>query len=110
VEAEMPLFTMLPPGTAVVATGDFDPIIRGQCGIVTDCTPGSWRPLRRTHYACTFLGGISVTVTRSQIMRHEHGFSREMLADPLWFFHTRDLPTATRKVPAARRPDAADAA
>ncbi len=106
----MPLFAMLPPGTAVVATSDWDPIIRGQFGIVTDCTQGSWRPWRRTLYACTFLGGISVTMTRSQIRRHGHGFSEEMLADPLWFLHTRDLRTARGKVRAARRPDAADAA
>lgn len=106
----MPLFARLPPGTAVAATDDFDPVIRGQCGIVTGCTPGGWLPWHRTVYACTFLGGINMTVTRSQIMRHEHGFSREKLADPLWFLHTRDLPTAACRAPASRRPDAADAA
>jgi hypothetical protein len=110
VEVDMPLFAILPPGTAVVATVDCDPIVRGQCGIVTDCTPGTWLPWRRTVYLCTFLGGVSIIVTRSQIMRHEHGLNREMLEDPLWFLHARDLPTATRRTPATRRSDAADAA
>lgn len=106
----MPLFTILPPGTAITATTDSGPIIRGQAGIVTDCTPGTWWPWRRTVYVCAFLGGISTTVTRSRIMRHEHGFNREILADPLWFLHTRDLPTATCKAAAPRGSDAADAA
>lgn len=108
-EADMPLFAILPPGTSVNATVDFGPIMRGQPGIITGRIPGTWLPWRRAVYVCAFLGGISVTATRSQIMRHQHGFSREMLEDPLWFLHGRHMPFGPRNAPAATKSDAADA-
>lgn len=110
VEVDMRWFANLLPGTAVIARVDFDPIVRGQCGVVTRCIPGCWRPWRRTVYDCIFLGGINTTVTRDRIKRREHGYNREMLADPLWFLHTRELPTAACKVRTPGRSDAADAA
>ncbi len=105
----MSLFAMLPPGSAVIAKVDFGPIVRGQWGIVTGHRPGTWLPWRRTAYVCAFLGGISMTTTRSQIVRHEHGFTCDLLNDPLWFLHTRDVPLGACNVPATTRSNAADA-
>ncbi len=105
----MSLFAILPPGTAVNARADFGPIMRGQPGIVGGHVPGTWLPWRRTVYICTFLGGVSMTATRRQIMRHQHGFSGKVLEDPLWFLHTRQVPLGTGNAPAATESDAADA-
>lgn len=78
-------------GTTVVAADNFGPVIRGQLGMVTHCRQGTWLPWRRTTYDCTFLGGIHVTATRRQIIARHHGCNRQMLEDPWWFVHMRNV-------------------
>jgi len=86
----MQLSANLAPGAMVIAADNFGPIIRGQSGMIASCKPGSWLPWRRTKYVCTFLGGINAIATAGQIMVFDHGCSRAMLEDPLWFLHIRN--------------------
>jgi len=106
-EAGVARQAILLPGAAVIAATDFGPVICGQLGIVTGRMPGRRLPWRRAAYACTFLGGISVAATRRQIIPHDHGHSRGMLEDPLWFLHTRGAVMRSNRSIAAdlRRPE-----
>jgi len=94
----MRFLATLSPGATVIAADYFGPIVRGQLGIVTGCRRGTWLPWQRTAYVCTFLGGISVTATRWQILAHDHDYSRQMVEDPYWFLHTRTVPAVSSNV------------
>ena len=85
----MTVISALPPGTMVIVTADFGPIIRGQLGMVADRPHIGRLSWRGREYVCVFLGGITVTVSGWQITRYEHGCSPELLANPLWFLQTR---------------------
>ena len=88
----MGFITYLPVGTRVIAAKNFGPIIKGQLGIVTEPAVGRRSFWRRSAYACTFLGGIRVTIPGTHIRKHDHGCGGQMLEDPLWFLHTRQTP------------------
>jgi hypothetical protein len=87
----MTRFAALPVGTTIAAAVDFGPVIKGQWGIVTGHRMGVglkwWKPL----YQCSFLGGIKVTASRSQLAAVQHGHSRRVLEDPFWFLNSRGL-------------------
>ena len=101
----MTLFSPMPIGTTVIASGNCGPIIEGQLGMVVGRCPRPFLPWRGRNYVCTFLGGITVAIPGRFILPYDHGYSLSMLADPLWFFHTHWAPQ--RQHPAAtelRRP------
>lgn len=101
----MAFLSALPPGTAVIATEDFGPIIRGQLGITVGRRQSARFPWQRSAYVCTFLGGITVTAAGRHIMPHDHGCGWQMLEDPFWFLHTRTVPEKYCKFAAeVRRP------
>lgn len=85
------MFAALPPGTTVIAAVDVGPVIRGQLGMIIAHHKGRglWR---RRSYVCVFLGGIVLAVESRYVRQHDHGCSRAMLEDPLWFLHIRSAP------------------
>lgn len=98
----MAFFAALPPGTTVIATEDFGPVICGQPGIVIGHAATGRRRWHRRTYVCTFLGGITVMAAPGTIAAQDHGCSRQMLEDEQWFFHTR-TPQDTRDAAELRR-------
>jgi len=95
----MAFLSALPPGTTVIATEDFGPIIRGQLGITVGRRRRARFPWQRRAYVCTFLGGMTVTTAGRHITPHDHGCSRPMLEDPFWFLHTGAVPEETAPSP-----------
>jgi hypothetical protein len=94
----MPLLRRLRPGTTVIACVDCGPVMCGQLGMVVGRKRRSLLSRPRTVYDCTFLGGIHVTASAREIMPFDHGYSRPMLEDPMWFLHTRDVVVERGKV------------
>jgi hypothetical protein len=84
-------FAALPIGTNIAAALDFGPVVQGQWGIVTHHQTGSLLPWRPATYRCTFLGGIRVVASRTQITAIRHGHSLLVLEDPFWFLHSHGL-------------------
>lgn len=91
----MARFNTLPIGTEIAAATDFGPVIKEQWGIVTGHQTERGLLWRKTMYLCTFLGGISVTASRAQIIAVQHGHSLRALEDPFWFLHSRGLADRT---------------
>jgi hypothetical protein len=90
-------FSALPIGTNIAAAMDFGPIVKGQWGIVTGHQRTFALPWCRARYMCTFLGGMRVTASHTQIITVLHGRSLLALEDPFWFVHSPGLADRPRQ-------------
>lgn len=83
----MSIFARWPIGTRIAASRAFGPAIAGQLGVITGYAGRSPRPWWGRRYCCTFLGDLRVVARVADIVVHDHGCTKAMLEDPLWFIH-----------------------